>query len=220
MDSPTMPDYARRACVAGMDVWLHAIGDNAITRTLDVFAALRAEGFHDALLRVEHVQHLHPSDLYRFRELNVIASMQPLHQPADMFVADVLLGPERSAWTYAFKSLQDAGATLAFGSDCPVERIDPLWGIHAAVTRQNEHGLPENGWYPEQKVSVMDAVRAYTLGAARASGDEPRAGSLTPGKRADVVVLDHDIFRIPPHEILDTGVVYTISGGKIVHHLT
>ncbi len=215
--SETMYAQARQACEAGLDVWIHAIGDYAITRVLDVFATLRAEGFHDAIFRVEHVQHLHPSDVNRFRELNVIASMQPIHQPSDMFVADAVLGRERAAWTYAFKSLQDAGATLAFGSDAPVEKMDPLPGIYAAVTRQNTQGIPENGWYPEQKLSVLDAVRAYTLGAAKACGDETRAGSLTVGKRADVIVLSENIFEIPPREILNTKVVSTISGGQVVH---
>ena len=98
-----------------------------------------------------------------------------------------------------------------------MEKIDPLLGIHAAVTRQNANGEPEGGWYPEQRISVMEAVRAFTLGAAKASGDEARAGSLTVGKRADVVVLSQDIFEIPPHDILETRVVYTVSGGKVVY---
>lgn len=216
-DSETMLMYARQACEAGLDVWIHAIGDYAVTRVLDVFGTLRGEGYRDAIFRVEHVQHLHPSDVGRFRELNVIASMQPIHQPSDMLVADEVLGQERAALTYAFKTLQGAGATLAFGSDCPVEKIDPLLGIHAAVTRQNVNGEPANGWYPEQKISVIDAVRGFTLGGAKASGDERRAGSLTSGKRADVIVLSHDIFEIPAREILDTKVVYTVSGGRIVH---
>lgn len=215
-DSDTMLKYARQACDAGIDVWIHAIGDYAITRVLDVFATLRMQGYREPIFRVEHVQHLHPSDVTRFRELNVIASMQPLHQPSDMPVADAILGPERSAWTYAAKSLQEAGATLAFGSDCPVEKIDPLLGIHAAVTRQNAESKPEGGWYPAQRISVMDAVRAYTQGAAVSAGDERRAGSLTVGMRADVIVLNQDIFEIPPKEILNTNVVYTISGGHIV----
>lgn len=218
-DSETMLIYARQACEAGLDVWIHAIGDYAITRVLDVFETLRNEGYREPIFRVEHVQHLHPSDVGRFRQLNVIASMQPIHQPSDMRVADAVVGRERAAWTYAFKALGDAGATLAFGSDCPVERIEPLWGIHAAVTRQNEKGEPENGWYPEQKISVMDAVRGFTLGAAKASGDERRAGTLTVGKRADVIVLSQDIFEVPAREILDTRVVYTVSGGNIVHSL-
>lgn len=215
--SETILHLAREACSTGLDVWIHAIGDYAITRVLNVFETLRAEGFREAIFRVEHVQHLHPSDVARFRELNVIASMQPIHQPGDMFVADALLGRERAAWTYAFRSLLDANAVLAFGSDAPVEKMDPLLGIHAAVTRQNAEHLPENGWYPEQKISVMDAVRAYTLGAAKASNDETRAGSLSIGKRADVIVLSENIFEIPPREILNTNILYTISGGEIVH---
>ncbi len=216
-NSEKISQLAHGAVEAGLDVWIHAIGDYAITRVLDVFAELRAEGYADAILRVEHVQHLHPSDVKRFRELNVIASMQPLHQPSDMFVADAILGKERAAWTYAFKSLQDEGAVLAFGSDCPVERIDPLLGVHAAVTRQNLAGEPTDGWYPAQKISVNDAVHAYTMGAAQAAGAEQRAGSLTVGKRADVVVLSENIFQIPPREIPNTKLLYIISGGNVVY---
>lgn len=217
MDSESMLDCARDAASAKLDVWIHAIGDRAITRVLDVYAQLRAEGFTGARFRIEHVQHLHPPDVTRFRELGVFASVQPLHQPADMYVADAILGPERAAWTYAFKSLRDAGAILAFGSDCPVEKLDPLLGIHAAVTRQNALSEPANGWVPEQKISVMDAVRAYTLGAAQCVGDESRAASLTPGKRGDVVVLHENIFELAPQEIRHARVAYTISGGNIVY---
>lgn len=216
-DSETMLELARDAAQLGLDVWTHAIGDRAIGRVLDVYAELRSRGLHEPILRVEHVQHLDPSDAARFRKLNVIASMQPIHQPSDMRMADALLGPERARWSYAFSSLQQAGAVLAFGSDCPVERLDPLQGIHAAVTRQNAEGDPPDGWYPEQRISAMDAVRAYTVGAAMASNDVTRAGSLTKGKRADVVVLSQDIFSIPPSEILNTRVCYTVAGGKVVH---
>ncbi len=215
-DSETMLETAREAARHNIDVWIHAIGDRAITRVLDVYAQLRAEGFGETRLRVEHVQHLHSSDVARFRALNVFASMQPLHLPGDMFVADALLGSERAAWTYAFHSLQDAGATLAFGSDCPVEKLDPLLGIHAAVTRQNAADEPAGGWYPAQKISVTDAVRAYTLGAAQSAGDEKRAGTLTVGKRGDVVVLRENIFEIPPREIARANVAYTFSGGQLV----
>lgn len=218
-NSDAMNQSAHDAVNAGLDVWIHAIGDYAITRVLDVFAQVRAEGYSDAILRVEHVQHLHPSDVNRFRELNVIASMQPIHLPSDMFVADAILGSERAAWTYAFKSLQDAGAVLAFGSDCPVERIDPLLGIQSAVTRQNADDEPAGGWYPAQEISVSDAVRAYTLGAAQAAGAEQRAGSLSTGKRADVIVLSEDIFQIPAREIRDTKLLYTVSSGNVVYTL-
>ena len=216
-DSQTMLKTAHDAVEAGIDVWIHAIGDYAITRVLDVFATLRRAGYTDAILRIEHVQHLHPSDIPRFREWNVITSMQPIHQPSDMFVADAILGRERAQWTYAFKSLQDAGAILAFGSDCPVERIDPLLGIHAAVTRQNTAGEPTGGWYPEQKISVSEAVRGFTLGAAIAAGAEQRAGSLRVGKRADAIVLSENLYEIPPREILNTKILYTISSGQVVY---
>ncbi len=215
--SDEMLQLARQAVQSHLDVWIHAIGDRAITRVLDVFETLRREGHGEPILRVEHVQHLHPSDVARFRKLNVIASMQPIHQPSDMRVADAVLGPERARWTYAFRALQDAGAVLAFGSDCPVERLEPLLGIHAAVTRQNWQGEPLGGWYPEQRITVLDAVRAYTLGAAQAAGAIGRAGSLTVGKRADAVVLEQDIFEIPPAELSAVPVLYTISGGQVVH---
>ncbi len=215
--SDALLQTARLAAQSKIDVWIHAIGDRAMTRVLDVYAQLRAEGFADARFRVEHVQHLHPADVARFRALKVFASMQPLHQPGDMFVTDAALGSARAAWTYAFKSLLDAGATLAFGSDCPVEKLDPLLGIHAAATRQNAQDEPADGWYPAQKISVLDAARAYTLGAAQSVGDETRAGSLAVGKRGDVVVLHQDIFQIPAREIQHATVAWTISGGKIVY---
>lgn len=215
-DTSTLAELARAAVGTGLDVWTHAIGDAAITRVLDVYSRLRREGARP-LFRIEHVQHLHPTDVARFRESNVVASMQPIHQPGDMRAADALLGPERTAWTYAFRALLDAGATLAFGSDCPVERFEPLLGIHAAVTRQNAAGMPPGGWVPAQRITVAEAVRAYTLGAAESVGDAARAGSLTRGKRADVVVLAQDIFEIAPQQIPHVGVTLTVSGGKIVH---
>ncbi|HEY6041271.1 MAG TPA: amidohydrolase family protein, partial [Anaerolineae bacterium] len=136
----------------------------------------------------------------RFARLNVIASVQPIHQPSDMFVADRTLG-KRARWTYPFRSLLDSGAHLYFGSDCPVETLDPLRGIHAAVTRQNENGEPADGWYPEERISVPAAVSAYTRTA----------------HPSDWVVLSRNIFEIPPREILETRVEYTIVGGNIVY---
>jgi predicted amidohydrolase YtcJ len=215
-DAPAMSRLVKQAADAGLDVWIHAIGDAAITRVLDVFANMRRQGHREPIFRIEHVQHLHPSDVPRFCEWNVIASMQPIHQPGDMRVADAALGQERARWTYAFRTLADAGALLAFGSDCPVEPLDPLLGIHAAVTRQNAAREPDGGWHPEQRISVMEAVRAFTWGAARSVGDETRAGTLRVGKRGDLVVLSENILNIPPHAIRDTLPVMTISGGHIV----
>ncbi len=215
-DDATMLRLARQAAQGGLDVWVHAIGDAAITRTLDVFTLLRDEGYHGAIFRIEHAQHLNPLDIPRFAELNAIASMQPIHQPSDMRMADELLGPERVRYTYAFNSLRHTGATLAFGSDCPVERFEPLRGICAAVTRQDEFGAPQGGWVPKERLTVEAAVEGFTLGAALASGDGARAGKLAAGCRADAVILSRNIFEIPPPEILDTLVDYTIVGGEVV----
>ncbi len=215
-DQATMLQLARETVRNRLDLWIHAIGDAAITRVLDIYETLRDEGYDDAILRIEHAQHLHPSDLPRFAQLNVIASMQPIHQPGDMRVADKLLGPERARYTYALNSLRQAGATLAFGSDCPVERFEPLHGIHAAVTRQNEAGEPREGWYPAERLSVEAAVEGFTRGAALAAGDGAHAGALKVGRRADALVLSQNIFEIPPREILQTQVEYTIVGGEVV----
>jgi len=194
---------ARLAAGAGMLVCTHAIGDRANREVLNVYAKLRAEGL-TAPLRIEHAQHLHPADLPRFATLNVIASMQPIHCTSDYQMTDALLGA-RGRYTYAFKSLLNAGATLTFGSDCPVETLDPWVGIHAAVTRERANGEPSGGWYPEEKLSVEEAVRAY-IGTPLREGD-----------RGDALVLSQDIFEIPPREILETRVEHTVVGGQVVY---
>lgn len=191
---------ARLAAQHNLQVAIHAIGDAANRTVLDIIEKLRGEGFRQALFRIEHAQHLTQADVPRFARLNVIASVQPIHQPSDMFVADRTLG-KRARWTYPFRSLLDSGASLYFGSDCPVETLDPLRGIHAAVTRQNENGEPADGWYPEERISVPEAVSAYTRTA----------------HPSDWVVLSRNIFEIPPREILETRVEYTIVGGNIVY---
>ena len=195
--------WARAADVAGMIVCTHAIGDRANREVLNVYEKLRGDGF-DTPLRIEHAQHLHPADIPRFRALNVIASMQPIHATSDYKMAGEYLGA-RGRYSYAFKSLLNAGATVVFGSDCPVETLDPWAGIHAAVTRERANGEPPGGWYPEEKLSVEEAVRAYLP-----SPIFDREGS-------DWIVLSQDIFEIPPREILETHVEYTIVGGKIVY---
>jgi predicted amidohydrolase YtcJ len=204
---PTTPideieHLARAAADAGMMVCTHAIGDRANREVLNVYAKLRREGF-SAPLRIEHAQHLHPNDIPRFAALNVIASMQPIHATSDYQMADALLGA-RARYAYAFKSLLNSGARLVFGSDCPVETLDPWVGIHAAVTRERANGEPRGGWYPQEKLSVEEAVRAY-IGAP-----------LREGNLGDALVLAHDIFHVPAREILQTRVEYTIVGGKIV----
>ncbi len=202
---------ARAAAQAGIMVLTHAIGDRAIRDVLDVYAKLRAEGLTETTLRIEHVQHLHPADLPRFSALNVVASVQPIHATSDYKMADRLVGA-RARYTYAFKSLLNAGANVIFGSDCPVETLDPLVGIHAAVTRERANGEPRGGWYPVEKLTVEEALRAYAA-PLRAAGDgEEEAGAL-----GDCLVLSQDIFAIPPAEILNTRVDCTVVGGKIVY---
>ncbi len=198
--------WARAAAGAGMMVCTHAIGDRAIREVLNVYEKLRREGF-DNVLRIEHAQHLHPTDIPRFAALNVIASMQPIHATSDYKMADQFLGA-RGRYTYAFKSLLNAGATVVFGSDCPVETLDPWVGIHAAVTRERANGEPRGGWYPEEKLSVEEAILAYLPPLSKTG--EGRGGG-------DFIVLSQDIFEIPPREILSTRVVYTIVSGKIVY---
>jgi predicted amidohydrolase YtcJ len=158
-------------------------------------------------LRIEHAQHLHPTDIPRFRALNVIASMQPIHATSDYKMTDAYLGA-RGRYTYAFKSLLNAGATVVFGSDCPVETLDPWVGIHAAVTRERADGSPRGGWYPEEKLTIEEAVRAYL----------PPLSQTGEGRgEDDWIVLSQDIFAIPPREILSTRVEQTIVNGKVVY---
>jgi len=167
--------------------------------------------------RIEHAQIVHPADVPRFAALGVIASMQPIHATQDMLAADALWG-KRSAHAYAWRSLLDAGAVLAFGSDSPVEDLNVMMGIHAAVTRRRADGSPgPDGWYAEQRLTVDEAVYAYTAGAAYASGEEAIKGSLAPGKLADLVVLSQDIFAINPAAILETDVIGTMVGGEFVY---
>ncbi len=212
-----LEELVERASGAGIACSIHAIGDRANRRVLDAFARQREKGGGIGLRhRMEHVQLLNPTDIPRFKALDIIASMQPIHATSDMVLADEYWG-ERARWGYAWKSLLNAGARLAFGSDAPVESLDPLVGIHAAITRQRADGEPQGGWYPEERISVAEAVHSYTLGAAYASGEEEEKGSITTGKLADLVVLSQDIFEISPTEILNTHVVATIFDGKIVY---
>jgi hypothetical protein len=197
---------------------VHAIGDAAVRAVLDAFEAARdpAQGSGPRLPdRIEHVQLVDPRDLPRLALLGIVASMQPIHATSDIDIADRHWG-ERTATAYAWRSLLDTGAALAFGSDCPVESINPLAGIHAAVTRRRTDGSPSpNGWHPEQRLSVDQAVRGYTLGAARAAGRERDAGTIEPGKLADFTVLAEDIFEVDPHEIRDVPVRATIVCGQV-----
>ncbi len=203
-----------KATAAGLACAIHAIGDKANRDVLDVYASTQSKaGLRN---RIEHVQLLHPDDVGRLAGLGVIASMQPVHATSDMLIAEEHWG-SRCATAYALKTLLDSGAILAFGSDCPVEVIDPLVGIHAAVTRRRADGSPgPEGWYPQQRLTVEQAVRGFTWGPAYAAGMEDRLGSLQPGRLADVTILDQDIFAIDPMDILNTRVLGTVVGGRFV----
>ncbi len=206
---------------AGLQVVIHAIGDRAINTLLNIYERVASEnGERDRRFRIEHSQHIAPADIERFGKLNVIASMQPYHAIDDGRWAEEYIGPERIKTTYAFRSLLDSGATLAFGSDWFVAPATPLEGIYGAVTRRTLDGMNPGGWVPEQKITVEEALRAYTVNAAYASVEEDIKGILDPGKLADFVVLDRDITAVDPAEIWDMKVQQTWVGGKKVFDRT
>ena len=206
-----------RAARGGLACAIHAIGDRANRVVLDAFEATRNVWQPLGLRqRIEHVQVLHPDDLPRLSQLGVIASMQPIHATQDMDLVDRLWGA-RGRYAYAFRTLQESGAVLAFGSDAPVETPDPLAGLYAAVTRRRPDGRPTSGWYPEERLTALDTIRAYTKGAAYAAGLERLSGSLTPGRWADFVVLSNDPLSEPPESILTTRVTHTVVNGRIVY---
>jgi predicted amidohydrolase YtcJ len=203
---------------AGLQVMVHAIGDRAIRTQLDIFARVARENpSRDRRFRIEHAQHIAPDDMARFAQQGVIASMQPYHAIDDGRWADAVIGPERAKGTYAFRSLLDAGATLAFGSDWFVAPPTPLVAIYAAVTRRTLDDKHPGGWVPEQRITVEQALRAHTSGSARAGFTEREVGTLAPGMLADLVIIDRDITRVPPETIRDATVVLTMVGGRIVH---
>lgn len=212
--------YARTsgADKAGLHVMVHAIGDRAIRIQLDNYARVEKEnGPKDRRFRIEHAQHIALSDIPRFGTLGVIASMQPYHEMDDGRWAERVIGHERSKTTYAFKSILDAGARLAFGSDWSVAPPTPIEGIFGAVTRETLDGKHPGGWIPEQKIGVEDALRAYTSGSAYASFEENIKGTLEPNKLADFVLIDRDLTRIPPAQIRDAHIMMTVVGGRVVY---
>ena len=209
--------WTSNADKSGLHVIVHAIGDRAINLQLNIFERVEREnGARDRRFRIEHAQHIAPADIPRFAQLGVIPSMQPYHAIDDGRWAEKVIGAERAKTTYAFRSLRDSGARLAFGSDWFVAPPTPLEGIYAAVTRRTLDGKRPDGWIPEQKIGVEDALRAYTTGGAYASFDESEKGSLTVGKLADVVVIDRDLTKIPPETIGEARIMYTIVGGRVV----
>ncbi|NOQ97141.1 MAG: amidohydrolase family protein [Calditrichae bacterium] len=226
-DDPTnvgLPQHSRETLLTQLRIaykgnWyigVHAIGDAGNSMVLDLYEELiEDKPDSENRLRIEHAQFVQPGDIERFVKLEIIASMQPTHCISDMKWVENRIG-DRAQYTYSWRSMLGHGIPLAFGTDWPVEPLDPLIGIYAAVTRQDTLGNPEGGWYPEQCLTVGEAVYAYTAGSAYAVGAESWLGRLLPGYAADLVILDRDIFSIPPAEILKTRVLATYLAGKEV----
>ena len=225
LDPQELREIVGYASRSGLAVAVHALGDRANREVIDAVAAARRHEEErpesaGPLLRhrIEHAQLLHPDDIPRLARHGLIASMQPIHCTSDMIMADKLWGEPRCAGAYAWRSMLDASVPLAFGSDGPVEPLDVLQGIHAAVSRCRADGSPgPGGWHSEQRLSVVEAVHGYTLGAAHAAGEETERGSITPGKLADLVVLSDDIFKLQPERILDTRVDMTFFDARVVY---
>jgi len=203
----------------GYQVGMHAIGDKAIHWALTaVERAQQKHGKKGLRHRIEHVSVLHPDDIARFEKLGVVPSMQPTHCTTDLMYCEQRFGKERCEGVYAWRSLLEAGARLAFGSDWPVEPLNPMRGLYSCVARKSiDFGIPEGGWFPGQRLTMAEAIKHFTLGSAYASHEEDIKGSLEVGKLADMVILSRDLFTIEPEEILETRVLYTILGGKIVY---
>ena len=217
MSAPAMETKIQTALQAGYQVNVHAIGDAANRQVLDGFeAAYRAVGGRELRNRIEHAQVVAPVDIPRFKALDLIASMQPTHATSDMNMAEARIGAERLKGAYAWRSFLDQGTRIAGGSDFPVESDNPFFGLHAAVTRQDHAGQPPGGWHPEQAMTLPEAFRAFTLDAAFAQHHERSQGSLEPGKWADFILIDRDLFRIPARDIWKIRVRETWVGGKRV----
>jgi hypothetical protein len=220
MDGEEFFEHAQKAARHGLRMTVHAIGDKANHEMLNGYAQLRKfeqqENLPARRHRIEHVQVLHPDDLNKLAELNIIASMQPIHATSDMKMADKYWG-ERSKYGYAWRTLLDSGAVLAFGSDAPVDSANPFWGIHAANTRQSGDGSPgPEGWYPEQRVTVEEALHSYTTGPAYTAEMEDRLGMLAPGFLADLVSVDTDPFTCEPSQLREIKPRATMVGGDWV----
>jgi len=204
---------------AGFQMGIHAIGDEGIHWVLNAFEkAQQLNGRRDSRHRIEHAQVLADEDIPRFAALGVVASMQPTHCITDKRFAEKRIGTARCKGAYAWRHLLDAGATIAFGTDYPVEPINPLEGLYAAVTRKDRAGEPGDGWFPDQRLSMEEAIELYTLASARAEFTEDRKGMIKEGYLGDVVIFDRDLMAIPHDQIMSAGVDYTIVGGKVVYH--
>ncbi|MGE5322118.1 MAG: amidohydrolase, partial [Actinomycetota bacterium] len=208
----------KAADAAGLQLCVHAIGDHAISMVLDMFGQIeKTNEKKDRRWRIEHSQTVAEKDFARYARLGVIASVQPYHAIDDGRWAEKRIGPQRIQRTYAFRTFLDNGVRLAFGTDWPVAPLNPMWTIYAAVTRATLDGKNPEGWIPDQKLTVAEAVEAYTMGSAYAEFQDNQKGSITPGKLADFVVLSDDIFHIPPSQIKNVKVEATYVDGKLVY---
>jgi hypothetical protein len=213
-----MRTWIGNADSAGLQVAVHAIGDRANAILLAIYDSVaRAHGARDRRFRVEHAQHLRPEDIPVFGRLRIVPSTQPYHAIDDGRWVEQRIGAERIKSTYAFRTLLDTEAPLAFGSDWTVATLNPLWGLYAAVTRRTLDGKHPEGWVPDQKITLAEALRAYTAGNAWAVFAESQWGTLAPGRDADVVVLDHNLFTMPPESLATARVAFTIVGGRVVY---
>jgi predicted amidohydrolase YtcJ len=202
----------------GFQIGIHAIGDKANSWILNAFEkAIQVNGKRDSRHRDEHTQTVKLSDIPRFAQLGVIPSMQPTHCISDKLFYEKRVGFERCKGTYAWRSFIDAGSTLAFGTDYQVEPLNPMEGLYAAVSRKDRLGEEGEGWFPEQKLTMEEAIKYYTLGSAYAQFMEDRKGIIKPGYLADIVIVDKDLLTISESEIMKTKVDYTITGGKVVY---
>ena len=218
MSDTDMERKIQTALGAGYQVNVHAIGDAANRQVLDGFeAAYKAVGGRELRNRIEHAQVVAPADIPRFRQLNLIASMQPTHATSDKNMALDRIGPERLKGAYAWRTFLDQGTRIAGGSDFPVESDNPFFGLYAAITRTDHEGQPPGGWHPEQAMTPIEAFRAFTLDAAFAAHWETRIGSLEPGKWADFILIDRDLFKIPPGDIWKVKVRQTWVAGQKVY---
>jgi len=212
-----MRDRMLKADASGLQLCTHAIGDRGISTILDLYSEIvKAHGESDRRFRIEHAQHMAAKDFDRFAQLHVIASMQPYHAIDDGRWAEERIGHDRSSRTYAFRTFLNHGVRLAFGTDWNVAPLNPMLGLYAAVTRATLDGKNPDGWFPEQKLSLAEAVEAYTMGSAYAEFQEKDKGSITPGKLADMVLLSDDVFAIDPVKIREVKILTTWVGGQIV----
>lgn len=213
-----MRERMLKADAAGLQICTHAIGDQGISIILDFYADIVKEhGVADRRLRIEHAQHMAAKDFDRFAQLGVIASVQPYHAIDDGRWAERRIGHDRASRTYAFRTFLNHGVRLAFGTDWDVAPLNPMLTLYAAVTRATLDGKNPNGWFPEQKLTLPEAIEAYTMGSAYAEFQDKEKGSITPGKLADMVLVNEDLFKIDPAKIRDAHVAMTMVGGKVVY---